>query len=281
MIVGWLACRKMCIQLGWDSCRAIQVSVITSIQSRYALYVMSLSNMELPIPVFFFSLEECADHSQDMMNDIARSHCPPGDMTALMPGEIAPSVPMQGAPLPYAHTVQPLPYAMNGSATVVPYMNNEYPTHDHQNYQEPHPNIINDYEHLQTYHPQWGPQQQFTTAAPPGQDSTYYSSSSPTASSISGYANQNTRADLQSQPPQTQALENQNTRSSISNMAHSLPSPWKGEGKKELLETLFKTIGSCNEESVAQVVQVVRSSASPEDAVSGICQVLGIGESVP
>ncbi|KAJ5587099.1 transcriptional regulator family: Fungal Specific TF [Penicillium hispanicum] len=57
----------------------------------------------------------------------------------------------------------------------------------------------------------------------------------------------------------------------------SISSSWKGEGKQELLETLLETIGSCDEERVAQVVQVVRASATPEEAVSGICQVLGIG----
>jgi hypothetical protein len=57
----------------------------------------------------------------------------------------------------------------------------------------------------------------------------------------------------------------------------AIPSSWKGEGRQELLETLLRTIGSCDEERVDQVVQVVRSSATPEEAVSGICQVLGIG----
>lgn len=56
----------------------------------------------------------------------------------------------------------------------------------------------------------------------------------------------------------------------------SIPSSWKGPGKQGLLETLLETIGSCDEERVAQVVQVVRTSATPEEAVSGICQVLGI-----
>ncbi|OQD90378.1 hypothetical protein PENANT_c001G03880 [Penicillium antarcticum] len=56
-----------------------------------------------------------------------------------------------------------------------------------------------------------------------------------------------------------------------------IPNSWKGQGKQELLETLLETIGSCDEQSVAQVVQVVRTSASPEEAVSGICRVLGIG----
>lgn len=58
---------------------------------------------------------------------------------------------------------------------------------------------------------------------------------------------------------------------------HFTPSSWRGQGKQDLLETLLGTISSCDEERVTQVVQVVRASATPEDAVSGICRVLGIG----
>jgi hypothetical protein len=60
------------------------------------------------------------------------------------------------------------------------------------------------------------------------------------------------------------------------NALDSIPDSWKIEGKEELLETLLQTISSCDEKSVAQVVSVVRASATPEAAVSGICQVLGI-----
>ncbi|KAJ5980741.1 hypothetical protein N7481_008039 [Penicillium waksmanii] len=60
------------------------------------------------------------------------------------------------------------------------------------------------------------------------------------------------------------------------NPIDSIPDSWKIEGKEELLETLLQTISSCDEKSVAQVVSVVRASATPEAAVSGICQVLGI-----
>lgn len=59
---------------------------------------------------------------------------------------------------------------------------------------------------------------------------------------------------------------------------HLTSGSWKGEDKQELLETLFETIGSCDEDRVAQVIQVVRMSATPEEAVSGICQVLGIAD---
>lgn len=60
------------------------------------------------------------------------------------------------------------------------------------------------------------------------------------------------------------------------NPIDSIPDSWKTEGKQELLETLLQTITSCDEKSVAQVIGVVRASATPEAAVSGICQVLGI-----
>lgn len=60
------------------------------------------------------------------------------------------------------------------------------------------------------------------------------------------------------------------------NPIDAIPDSWKIEGKEELLETLLQTISSCDEKSVAQVVSVVRASATPEAAVSGICQVLGI-----
>lgn len=62
-----------------------------------------------------------------------------------------------------------------------------------------------------------------------------------------------------------------------SNTPHQPPSSWKGQSNQELLETLLNTIGSCDEQLVAQVVHVVRASPTPEDAVTGICQVLGIG----
>ncbi|KAJ5098187.1 hypothetical protein N7532_005188 [Penicillium argentinense] len=65
-------------------------------------------------------------------------------------------------------------------------------------------------------------------------------------------------------------------RDTTPNPIDSVPESWKGEGKQELLEILLETISSCDESSVAQVVGVVRTSATPEEAVSGICQVLGI-----
>lgn len=66
--------------------------------------------------------------------------------------------------------------------------------------------------------------------------------------------------------------------SSTETPAHNTSDSWKGENKQELLETLLETIGSCDESRVAQVIQVVRMSATPEETVSGICQVLGIAD---
>ena len=66
-------------------------------------------------------------------------------------------------------------------------------------------------------------------------------------------------------------------RPSPTTFSNSMPSSWKGKGKQELLEILLETIGSCDEQRLPQVIQVLRTSPSPEEAVSGVCQVLGIG----
>ncbi|KAJ5610952.1 hypothetical protein N7510_007671 [Penicillium lagena] len=81
--------------------------------------------------------------------------------------------------------------------------------------------------------------------------------------------------ELQSIPPALQS--HLYSLAPNSNTPHQPSSSWKGRSNQELLETLLDTIGSCDEELVAQVVHVVRASPTPEDAVSGICQVLGIG----
>ncbi|KAJ5121633.1 uncharacterized protein N7515_009594 [Penicillium bovifimosum] len=66
-------------------------------------------------------------------------------------------------------------------------------------------------------------------------------------------------------------------RPSPTTVMNSMPNSWKGEGKQELLEILLKTISSCDEEQLPQVIQVLRMSPSPEEAVSGVCRVLGLG----
>ncbi|KAJ5178319.1 uncharacterized protein N7500_001018 [Penicillium coprophilum] len=65
-------------------------------------------------------------------------------------------------------------------------------------------------------------------------------------------------------------------RPSPTTIMNSMPSSWKGEGKQELLEILLETIATCDEQRLPQVIQVLRASPSPEEAVSGVCQVLGI-----
>ncbi|KAF3384505.1 hypothetical protein F1880_002852 [Penicillium rolfsii] len=62
---------------------------------------------------------------------------------------------------------------------------------------------------------------------------------------------------------------------------NSIPDSWKGPDKQALLETILETITSCDEERVDQVVTVVRTSETPEEAVSGICRVLGISGDRP
>ncbi|OQD72303.1 hypothetical protein PENPOL_c001G08512 [Penicillium polonicum] len=66
-------------------------------------------------------------------------------------------------------------------------------------------------------------------------------------------------------------------RPSPATVMKSMPSSWEVEGKQELLEILLETIASCDEQSLPQVIQVMRASPSPEEAVSGVCRVLGIG----
>lgn len=118
-------------------------------------------------------------------------------------------------------------------------------------------------------------------SAAPYSDSSY-------STSINAFANPHTHPHptpspnppLQIPPPpiisQSQNQPDPPQRELTPNLIGSIPDSWKAEGKQELLETLLQTISSCDEKSVAQVVGVVRASATPEAAVSGICQVLGI-----
>lgn len=132
------------------------------------------------------------------------------------------------------------------------------------------------------YHPAWGQGDdaagnQFPVRRFP--DPSYYSSSS----FLGTFTNADSHANPHLSNPQhipegpPDQFVNLNQETFPSNSMDFISSSWKGEGRQELLETLLETIGSCDEERVAQVVQVVRVSATPEEAVSGICQVLGIG----
>lgn len=111
-------------------------------------------------------------------------------------------------------------------------------------------------------------------------DSTYYSSTMNTFP--------HTESTIQQQQQQSHSYNTTNPTQTYSPPIHpteyqthainSIPDSWKGPDKQALLETLLETITSCDEERVAQVVAVVRTSETPEEAVSGICQVLGIGD---
>lgn len=104
-----------------------------------------------------------------------------------------------------------------------------------------------------------------------------YSDSSHYSSSLGAFSNDpSAHLPLSHSVPQNAPTHMPRDESFRASPFEAIPDSWKGEGKQELLETLLRTIGSCDEERVDQVVQVVRSSATPEDAVSGICQVLGI-----
>ncbi|CEJ58291.1 hypothetical protein PMG11_06955 [Penicillium brasilianum] len=120
-------------------------------------------------------------------------------------------------------------------------------------------------------------------------DSTYYSSTTntfpPTESTIHPYSQQHQHQHPHQQS-HSQSYQTTNPTHTYSPPTHpteyqtrainSIPDSWKGPDKQALLETLLETITSCDEERVAQVVAVVRTSETPEEAVSGICQVLGI-----
>ncbi|KAJ5812849.1 hypothetical protein N7447_009872 [Penicillium robsamsonii] len=85
----------------------------------------------------------------------------------------------------------------------------------------------------------------------------------PTQTSVSGDTSSHASPSSQDRPSPTTVM-------------NSMPSSWKGEGKQELLQILLETIASCDEQYLPRVIQVLRASPSPEEAVSGVCQVLGI-----
>ncbi|GLI74039.1 hypothetical protein PoHVEF18_002273 [Penicillium ochrochloron] len=116
-------------------------------------------------------------------------------------------------------------------------------------------------------------------------DSTYYPSSihtntfAPTPTESTIYPNPHAHSYHTTKPTQTQTQTYSPPHHPTEYQTHainSIPDSWKGPDKQALLETLLETITSCDEERVAQVVAVVRTSETPEEAVSGICRVLGI-----
>ncbi|KAJ5106736.1 hypothetical protein N7456_003411 [Penicillium angulare] len=147
---------------------------------------------------------------------------------------------------------------------------------------------MSDYKQAQTYHqgqeqhPHYSQWEQAHNFAPvqPYTESSYYSS--PSSNNAAVHTSMAQDPNIHSQ--QALHIQSSSTHFPI-HENHPLsgvpiPTSWKVDGKQELLETLLETIGSCEEVRVAQVVQVVRASATPEEAVSGICQVLGISAGV-
>ncbi|KAJ6102285.1 hypothetical protein N7486_004712 [Penicillium sp. IBT 16267x] len=212
---------------------------------------------------------------------IGATHCQ-GGLSAFAPGEIPASIPMQNIQ-PQASVIPGMPASQmyrGGSPYAVENWGNAPYRQDYAPRKvpapAPHTSTFGVYE-PQSYHqhnPQWGQGHQFAPVHP-HPDSVYSSSS------IGAFAHANTDPlNVHSSQQPSPSLNSQKFPSPESLSQHPLfamPSSWTGKGKQELLETLLETIGSCDEAQVAQVVQVIRTSATPEEAVSGICQVLGIG----
>jgi len=195
---------------------------------------------------------------------------------AFGPGEMQGSMSIHGLPQSMPEGVGLYPsmqlynpsYMVKGEDQIYPYVAG------HDNYMDHYKGYsTDDVQRFHAYQQQWGHDaghQYPPTHAHP--NPSYYSSSSLGALSNDPHA----------QLPSSHSLQNPPTRipsgeSFRASPFEAIPSSWKGEGKQELLQTILRTIGSCDEEQVDQVVQVVRSSATPEDAVLGICQILGIG----
>ncbi|KAJ5654264.1 transcriptional regulator family: Fungal Specific TF [Penicillium lividum] len=200
----------------------------------------------------------------NFVEDANLAHCQ-GGIPAFAQGEIPASIPLQnlqpagiasqmyqGDSPHYAEDWGNAPY-MQDYASYIP----EVPA--------PHTNPV--YEPQLYQHPQWGHGPQFV---PTHQYPDSYSHSSSIGAFTANLDPLNVSQPLRS--PQFPTHESLLQHPSI-----AIPNSWTGKGKKELLETILETIGSCDEERVDQVVQVVRASATPEEAVSGICHVLGIG----
>ncbi|KAJ5670382.1 transcriptional regulator family: Fungal Specific TF [Penicillium maclennaniae] len=206
----------------------------------------------------------------DPLEDATISQCHAGSM-AYAPSEIPGSIPMYGfrqsmPPDVGIHPMQMYGGDSPGYAVDDPNQRQPYVGYELTNY------IINGTIDGRSHtYQQWvndrGHQVPLTQAYP---DSSHY-----TSSSLGGFSHN--PAHLHLTQPLAQNAPHLPDESFRETPFEAIPDSWKGEGKKALLETLFRTISSCDEERVGQVVQVVRSSTTPEEAVSGICQVLGIG----
>ncbi|OQE33042.1 hypothetical protein PENFLA_c001G04808 [Penicillium flavigenum] len=213
----------------------------------------------------------------------------PGDMSGTV------QLPMQGLPVHGLHTqdaMHHLPlhgghnddYMLDGGKSL-PYL-------QHTGYPAPIPegySIRNEDERPHAYH-QWGQDAHGNPNPNPSpyqfphthmyQTPSHYSTINPFTNITATSTNINTYADAPFSlptPPSGAASPSSLDRPSPTTIMNSMPTSWKVEGKRELLEILLETIGSCDEQHLPQVIRVLRTSPTPEEAVSGVCQVLGIG----
>ncbi|KAJ5209734.1 hypothetical protein N7449_004113 [Penicillium cf. viridicatum] len=226
----------------------------------------------------------------------------PGDMSGTIP------VPMQGLPVHGLHAQNamlgmhhPPLYGANSDN----YMLDGGKALQHTGYPAPIPtstvthygeeySIPNEADRPHAYH-QWGQDAYGNPNPSPNQfphthtyqNPSHYSTINPFTNTT---ATTNTNIDIYTDAPfsistpipvgsdtSSHASPSPQDRPSPTTIMNSMPSSWKVEGKQELLEILLETIASCDEQSLPQVIQVMRTSPSPEEAVSGVCWVLGIG----
>ncbi|KAJ5159750.1 uncharacterized protein N7482_006754 [Penicillium canariense] len=212
------------------------------------------------------------------------------------PGEIPGSCPMQGlSQAPQAHAPAPAPDGVIAGPPMHMYGSEESPSQDgvysHSNHHlcEDYAdmNTLNAHSPSQAYPLPWAQEHghHLANAQPPAQapappDSSYYYSSSSMDTFAQHDPTSHPQLHLSHTPcplPQSHPLPPPSHPTEYQAHAiNSIPDSWKGPDKQDLLETLLETISSCHEERIAQVVAVVRASETPEEAVSGICQVLGI-----
>ncbi|KAJ5265757.1 hypothetical protein N7524_006775 [Penicillium chrysogenum] len=219
----------------------------------------------------------------------------PGDMSGTV------QLPMQGLPVHGLHAQdamlgmhRPPPYGghsddyMLDGGKSMPYLQHTgypapIPTSTVTHYGEGY-SIRNEDERSHAYH-QWGQDAHGNPNLNPSpyhfpHTPSHYSTINPITNGTATRTNINTYTDAPFSlptPPSGAASPSSLDRPSPTTIMNSMPNSWKGEGKRELLEILLETIGSCDEKYLPQVIRVLRTSPTPEEAVSGVCQVLGIG----
>ncbi|CAI7673026.1 unnamed protein product [Penicillium crustosum] len=230
----------------------------------------------------------------------------PGDMSGTIP------VSMQGLPMHGFHAQNAMPamhhpplygansddYMLDGSKALPFLQHTGYPapipTSTATHYGEEH-SIPNDDDRAHAYY-QWGQDAYGNLNPSPNQfphthtyqNPSHYSTINPFTNSAVTTTNTNiniyTDASFSVPTPipvasdtSSHASPSSQDRPSPTTIMNSMPNSWEVEGKQELLEVLLETIATCDEQSLPQVIQVMRESPSPEEAVSGVCRVLGIG----